>query len=1009
VSRFAVLVLLALALCASTLGAASAQEPDRGPRSALGGPVPAENGGPCGNERFRTLRASEGLPDCRAYEQVTPLDKSGIDTTGTVPFAKAALNGGAVTFLSSVNSSALQEYTPSLAIRGGGTWSSEDLLPSPQRGQRPEVIGLTPDLSEAFVQVNVPGETPAAALLGRSAPGGALSTLVPLTTKLKARFVGASEDVSLVVFESPAALPASGPAIPGGPNLYAWDRPSGQVRLVGVLNDGRAPPEGAFGGSYDWVLGTALGEGGAARDYYTQDQHVVSTNGSAVYFTAAGTGQLYLRRNPSSAQSPLAGGRCVSAVLACTVEVSASRRTDGATPGGLGVAAFMGASADGSKAFFTSPNELTDDANTGAEPHPSRIARAGIDGSPGSVESDFLRAPAAGIAVDSSHLYWADQSRGSIGRARLDGSGIEEDFVAGLVRPGWVAVDDEYVYWTSPGGAGKPGEGSIGRARLDGDAPEPSFIVDAGKPQGIAVNGARVFWANDGPHAIGRANIDGSGVEPLFHPLGNAEIPQGVAVDGSHVYWTVNEPVGYVSRSDLDGSHETFRFIGATDELRGVAVDGQHVYWAARRGGTIGRANLDLGEIEPRFIPAADRATGIAVDGLHLHWSIAGTGRPGNDLYSYDADSEELVDLAPDTGEADGAGVKGVLGISEDGSYVYFAANGILANAPNGRGETALPGNCKGNLGSTSGSCNLYAFHDGTIDFIAGLEIDGGAAESDASNWAATPTGVFDAPDFQQTARVSADGRTLLFRSQRSLTGYVSEGTPELYRYHVGDPELTCVSCDPSGAAPVGPPTFGTIAPPTGFRRPSAVLTRNLSASGDRVFFESVDALVEADRNGEEGCPLVGFPERESPACQDVYEWEAEGSGSCESAAANGGCLYLLSAGQPGQPAFFADASIDGEDAFLFTSARLVGQDLDELVDVYDARVGGGLEAQGEVPADCEGEGCRGPAPSTRPAEVEIGTAAPARHRPHRRIRRCSKRVRHATKRHCGKHTRNQK
>ena len=57
--------------------------------------------------------------------------------------------------------------------------------------------------------------------------------------------------------------------------------------------------------------------------------------------------------------------------------------------------------------------------------------------------------------------------------------------------------------------------------------------------------------------------------------------------------------------------------------------------------------------------------------------------------------------------------------------------------------------------------------------------------------------------------------------------------------------------------------------------------TRNLSANGNRVFFESPDAMLPADTNG----------------VIDVYEWEAKGEGSCESESLNGGCLYLISSG----------------------------------------------------------------------------------------------------------------
>jgi hypothetical protein len=961
----------------------------------------AEEAEACANAAARTAQSSEGLPDCRAYERATPPDKSGADATGTAFFVKAARDGDGVTYLSQVSRSALTEYTPNLALRGEGDWSSAGLLPPPHAGQSSELVGETPDLKIALYSQREGEE--ATALVARLALSGELRTIVPFTKNLAPRFVGATEDDSLVVFESPAALPGAGPALAGWPNLYAWEPAGGEIRQIAVLNDGKTPAEGAFGGPYDWLQGPESGvdNGGAARNYYTEDEHVVAADGSAVYFTAAGTGEIYLRRNPGSAQSPLdSAGGCVDPGLACTIKVSASRRGGGADDGDSGPAAFMGAGADGGVAYFTSPEKLTDDANTGPEAQSPHLSRGGIGGGPAGIERSFIPVSAKGVAVDGSHLYWANPARGSIGRANLDGTGVDEAFVSGLAQPLWVAVNDEYVYWTAPGNGG-----SIGRAKLDGGgAPEPEFITGAGKPQGIAVDTNKIYWADDAPNGIGRANLDGTGIEPTFHPLRSVEIPQGVAVDGSHVYWTENEPGGYVSRADLDGTDETYLYAGPTEELRGIALDGGYVYWAALGGGVVGRAGLDLRESETHFVDPGEQPFGLAVDASNLYWSVGRSIPPGNDLYRYEAESGGLTDLTPDQDDPNGAEVQGALGVSENGAYVYFVANGVLASGSNANGEIALPGDCQGHPGAATGSCNLYASHGDTVEFIARLQ-----ADDDAINWAPTPMGVSSLSSFQPTARVSADGRTLLFRSSRRLSAYPNEGVAELYRYRLGEPGPICVSCDPNGAPPTGAATLATISPPTAYRaRPAGMLTHNLSADGNRVFFESVDPLVEADRNGEEGCPPVGLQVQSFPACQDVYEWEAAGTGSCPAGTA-AGCLYLLSRAEAGRPAFFADASRGGDDAFIFTPTPLVGQDRDELIDVYDARVEGGIAGQSEPAVRCAGEECR-PPPSIAPAlpAPATGGLGPARaHRhPHRRCRsgkRSGHRHRRAGARNCAR------
>ena len=223
---------------------------------------------------------------------------------------------------------------------------------------------------------------------------------------------------------------------------------------------------------------------------------------------------------------------------------------------------------------------------------------------------------------------------------------------------------------------------------------------------------------------------------------------------------------------------------------------------------------------------------------------------------------------------------------------------------------------------------------------------------------------------------------------------------PQLYRYQAGKAGATCVTCNPTGmpSRDIGEP-FGVIAPfgsilPSGVTPPprtSPYLSHNLSDDGNRVFFQSVEPLVVNDVNsknakGEDTCvPFGAFNQNKlHPSCMDVYEWEAQGTGSCESDLAGGGCLYLLSSGQGKEPALIGSSSASGGDVFFFTRERLVGQDDDELVDVYTARENGGLASQNQPPPPppCEGEGCRGQGSSAPPqaGRRPRSSRAPATH-----------------------------
>ncbi len=107
-----------------------------------------------------------------------------------------------------------------------------------------------------------------------------------------------------------------------------------------------------------------------------------------------------------------------------------------------------------------------------------------------------------------------------------------------------------------------------------------------------------------------------------------------------------------------------------------------------------------------------------------------------------------------------------------------------------------------------------------------------------------------------------------------------------------------------------------------------------------RAFFNSRPHLVFRDVNGR----------------SDVHTW-------------NGQDAELVSSGTGNADATFADASTDGRDVFFFTAERLVAQDSDDEIDVYDARLGGGLPDQNRrwVPTPVrDGDGCQGAAVALR-------------------------------------------
>jgi hypothetical protein len=326
------------------------------------------------------------------------------------------------------------------------------------------------------------------------------------------------------------------------------------------------------------------------------------------------------------------------------------------------------------------------------------------------------------------------------------------------------------------------------------------------------------------------------------------------------------------------------------------------------------------------------------------------------------------VDLTAD--KAEPADVQGILGVggegAGEGAYVYFVAGASLApGASTGECETTNAGDAAGT------GCKLYLDHNGVTTLIASLS----AKDELGSMPAGTAVADWKLAYNERTAEVAPGGRYVVFGSNLGLTGQ-DAGAPEIFRYDSVAAEkhersLVCVSCSPVGAAPLGASLslLSTSALVNGADRQRYVL------NDGRVLFDTPNALVAKDVNRQ----------------SDVYEYEPEGAGSCTSATASSGsifvpgesgCVSLISPGtSEATGAVLLDASEDGSDVFFTTSQALVPQDRDEITDVYDAREGGGFSPPAEPTCPAE-DACPAavapPALGGAPASATFsGTEAP--------------------------------
>jgi hypothetical protein len=225
------------------------------------------NAAACPNEAFRT-GPSANLPDCRAYELVTPLDQSdvAIPLFGTTPDGNMSVFGSLGAFAGGLNGGG-NGY---VARRGSDGWATQGMTP-PGSGSGDEPVFVPLDVSSDGNRVIWKAQNEAGGrdvLLG-DGPGVAtsLSGPVRVTPNDEAFYEGRSTNLGHIVF----GLYEGGAYAGGTSRLY--DYTGGSAKPVGILPGETTPaPGGAVLGSYEFGYG-----GGSVFN-------AISADGSRLFF-----------------------------------------------------------------------------------------------------------------------------------------------------------------------------------------------------------------------------------------------------------------------------------------------------------------------------------------------------------------------------------------------------------------------------------------------------------------------------------------------------------------------------------------------------------------------------------------------------------------------------------------------------------------------------------------------------------------------------------------------------
>jgi hypothetical protein len=320
--------------------------------------APGDN---CPNASRRLGGVSEALPDCRAYELVTPLDKNGSNIGASTLFtSEAAVDGQRVSFIANsgfgdTTGSEANGFVRYIATRGPDGWSSHSITPptavdqlqNANEGVTAQALAFTGSLDQAiYIDGPVPGAdrgTGMANLYREQAASRIFETVTLdvlhcecFTLEATNQFapVGYSSDASVTTFQTSVRLLPEA----HGETLYEWR--NGTLKVAGVLPDGTVPPRGSAA-----AAGTVRGE-------LIKDHNSVSSDGSRVLFVSPAGGssppQLYMRKNGTS-----------------TVWLSRSWTSSPvAEPAGVH---FLAASGDDTKVVFSSETPLLNSDTGGGD------------------------------------------------------------------------------------------------------------------------------------------------------------------------------------------------------------------------------------------------------------------------------------------------------------------------------------------------------------------------------------------------------------------------------------------------------------------------------------------------------------------------------------------------------------------------------------------------------------------------------------------------------------------
>lgn len=232
-------------------------------------------------------------------------------------------------------------------------------------------------------------------------------------------------------------------------------------------------------------------------------------------------------------------------------------------------------------------------------------------------------------AATENKVYVSHESGQLIQRMNLDGSNVENVVTGEIIRAMDVDPIGRKIYWFAPGTLG--GQYIMRRSDLDGTNAETVWPdQDTHFIFRIDPHNAKIYYNKNAADRIWRANLDGSGSEPLVHAF-DADpqpSPRSMAMDirNDRLYWTNFSPA-VIQYTNLAGTDPIVTVAAGSLSSSGIEVDpaGGKLYWKNNDG--LWSADLDAGN-QTLLVPAPEgQGSGgnnnlrLDHDNGYLYWS----------------------------------------------------------------------------------------------------------------------------------------------------------------------------------------------------------------------------------------------------------------------------------------------------------------------------------------------------------------------------------------------------